>query len=129
MVTFSKFACQHGAIHHERHHRPVHGERLLKVNNLCIFSFCFEYMDEEKIVVSIAGDRQAEKLSPLGMISSPLKDWAKNLWVQKFVSLTLVLLMNDHKIISSSCSELVPCLLSLALLCDGEGQDSAVATH
>lgn len=64
------------------------------------------------------------------MKSSPLKDWAKNLWVvQKFVSLTLVLLMNDHKIISSSCSELVPCLLSLVMLCDGEGQDSAVATH
>lgn len=64
LVTFSKFACQHGAIHLERHHRPVHGERLLEVNNLCILSFCFEYTDEEKIVVSIAGDRQAEKLSP-----------------------------------------------------------------
>ena len=66
LVTFSKFACQHGAIHHQRHRRPVHGERVLEVNNLCILSFCFEYMDEEKIVVNIcvAGDRQAEKPSP-----------------------------------------------------------------
>lgn len=66
LVTFSKFACQHGAIHHQRHRRPVHGERVLEVNNLCILSFCFEYMDEEKTVVNIciAGDRQAEKLSP-----------------------------------------------------------------
>lgn len=64
LVTFSKFACQHGAIHLERHHRPVHGERLLELNNLCILNFCFEYTDEEKIVVSIAGDRQAAKLSP-----------------------------------------------------------------
>lgn len=63
------------------------------------------------------------------MKSSLLKDWAKNLWVQKLVSLTLVLLMNDRKLISSSCSELVPCLLPLVMLCDGERQDSAVATH
>lgn len=63
------------------------------------------------------------------MKSSPLKNWAKNLWVQKFISLTLVLLVNGHKTISSSCSEFVPCLLSLVILCDGEGQDSAVATH
>lgn len=63
------------------------------------------------------------------MKSSPLKDWEKNLWVQKFVSLTSVLLMNDHMIISSSCSDLVACLLSLVMLCDGQGQDSAVATH
>lgn len=47
--------------------------------------------------------------------------------MQKFVSLPLMLLMNDHKIISSSWSELVLCLLSLVMLCDGEGQDSAVA--
>lgn len=66
LVTFSKFACQHGAIHHQRHSRPVHGEQVLEVNNLCILSFCFEYMDEKKIVVNtcIVGDRQAEKLSP-----------------------------------------------------------------
>lgn len=37
--------------------------------------------------------------------------------------------MNDHMIISSSGSELVACLLSLVMLSDGEGQDSAVATH
>lgn len=63
------------------------------------------------------------------MKSSPLKDWEKNLWVQKFISLTLVLLMSDHTIISSSGSELVACLLSLVMLSDGEGQDSAAATH
>lgn len=49
--------------------------------------------------------------------------------MQKFISLTLVLLMKDHMIISSSGSELVACLLSLLMLSDGEGQDSAVATH
>lgn len=54
LVTFSKFACQHGAIHHQRHHRPVHGERVLEENNLCILSFCFEYMDKEKIAVNIS---------------------------------------------------------------------------
>lgn len=66
LVTFSKFACQHGAIHHQRYCRPVHGERVLEVNNLCILSFFFEYTDEEKIVINIcmAGDRQAEKPSP-----------------------------------------------------------------
>lgn len=65
LVTFSKFACQHGAIHHQSHQRPVHGEKVLEVNNLCILSFCFEYRDEEKIVVNICivGDRQAEKLN------------------------------------------------------------------
>lgn len=54
LVTFSKFACQHGAVHHQRHHRPVHGERGLEENNLCILSFCFEYMDKEKIAVNIS---------------------------------------------------------------------------
>lgn len=72
LVTFSKFACQHGAVHHQRRRRSVHGERGLEVNNLCILSFCFENTDEEKIVVNICivGDRQAEK--PLGMKFSPL---------------------------------------------------------
>lgn len=52
LVTVSKFACQRGAIHHQRHHRPVHGERVLEANNLYILGFCFEYTDEEKVVVN-----------------------------------------------------------------------------
>lgn len=61
LVTFSKFACQHCAIHPQRHCSLVHGERASEVNNVCSLGFCFEYTGEGKIVVDvcIAGDKHA----------------------------------------------------------------------
>lgn len=74
------------------------------MNNLCILSFCFENTDEEKIVlnISLAGDRQAEKLSPerLWERNQVLYKIGQSIWLQEqFMCLALVPFMNDHIII------------------------------
>lgn len=136
LVTFSKFACQRGAVHHQRHCSLVHGERASEVNNLCSLAFCFEYTDEGKTVVDvcIAGDRHAEKLSwdredfgnetksfiRLGKVSVVVGA------VPTFVSRAAYEWpwWDRQMILLRMC---IPATLSGYLHFDGEGQDSAAA--